>query len=307
MISSKKETYGNSMVADCPVESTTEEKNNNRNVRLRNPVRKKLDNNIRHQKNMRALFANLSKVAKEGTEEEKKNARAEACKRLEYLLRSIIKTHFFSYIQADPQLYDDLMVAAQCGIIQSLPGYDPSKGLPSTYFYPRIVHEMVEENCIVKHGVSVKNFIIRRKMFEIDRAFEKWGRVPTLADYSLLTGNSINVIRNTRTLWEIGNAKLENTEFKLDQIAGKRNLHYMDPETVYLNKAEILLINNKIAQKFTDSQQEIFSYYRNGIKPAGIAKIVNKTEDSIRTVIESCRNTLKYDPDIREMFDLNEY
>lgn len=299
--------FGEEMV-DCPMDGVSKRGTCDRRTETKNKNQhnRPILNNIPFRNGTRELFAELSKIAKDGTEIEKKGAREEACNQLEYFLRSIIKTHFVSYIQTDPEYYNDLMIAGQCGIIQSLPGYDPDKGMPTTYFYPRIMHEMVLENSLLKHGVSVKSFIIRRKMFKIDSMFEAWGRIPTTADYSLLTGESINVINNLRFLWEVGNPVREPDELKIEQSAGMSNSYYMNPERAFLNKTAMKLLRDKVNQKFMIKDQEIFRCHIKGMKAAEIAKKIGKKEDYIRSVIESCCNALKYDPDIREMFDLYE-
>lgn len=259
------------------------------------------------QKKSRELFSRLAQTAREGSEHEKKAAREVACKRLEKYIHSMIRHRYESYLN-EQGYYDDLMLAAQCGIIEGLPKYDPKRGLPLTYFHPLIKQEMARETCLMRHGITTAHRTIQRKMEDVDRNFERWGKVPTAADYAIMTGKSIQVIENVLQSAAIGAAQLEDESFALDNVSGDPVLsQYINPETAYIQKTALKLLYSKMEQKFSEKDWVIFRHYLDGERPTQIARILGQTEDRVRTSIETCRKSLKYDPEIRNMFELDNY
>lgn len=259
------------------------------------------------QKKSRELFARLAQIAREGSEDEKKAAREEACQKLEKYIHSIIRHRYASYLN-EPGYYDDLMIAALCGIIEGLPKYDPERGLPLTYFHLLIKNEMTRETCLMRHGITTAQRTIQHKIEEVDKNFEKCGRVPTVADYAVMIGKSIEIIENVLQSAAIGAAQLEDESFDLENVLGNPVLsHYINPETAYIQKTALKLLFTKMEQKFSEKDWAIFRHYLDGERPSQIATILGQTVDHVRTSIETCRKRLKYDPEIRNMFELDNY
>ena len=124
----------------------------------------------------------------------KKLALEGACRELEFFIINMINRKFSTYTRKDPEFYEDLLQAGRLGIILSLPKYDPDKSMPTTYFFPAIMHEMTALTNGMKHDAKSRIAALKRKMQEVDKKFEGYDRTPSLHDYAYNMGKSFNCI-----------------------------------------------------------------------------------------------------------------
>ena len=124
----------------------------------------------------------------------KKLALEGACRELEFFIINMINRKFSTYTRKDPEFYEDLLQAGRLGIILSLPKYDPDKSMPTTYFFPAIIHEMTALTNGMKHDAKSRIAALKRKMQEVDKKFEGYDRTPSLHDYAYNMGKSFNCI-----------------------------------------------------------------------------------------------------------------
>jgi hypothetical protein len=97
----------------------------------------------------------------------------------------MINRKFRTYTEKDPEFYEDLLQAGRLGIILSM---------PTTYFFPAIMHEMTALTNGMKHDAKSRIAALKRKMQEVDKKFEGYDRTPSLHDYAYNMGKSFNCI-----------------------------------------------------------------------------------------------------------------
>ena len=108
-----------------------------------------------------------------------------AQKALQFFIISMINRKFRTYTEKDPEFYEDLLQAGRLGIILSM---------PTTYFFPAIMHEMTALTNGMKHDAKSRIAALKRKMQEVDKKFEGYDRTPSLHDYAYNMGKSFNCI-----------------------------------------------------------------------------------------------------------------
>ena len=114
-----------------------------------------------------------------------KRRNEEAQKALEFFIISMLNRKFHTYTEKDPEFYEDLLQAGRLGIILSM---------PTTYFFPAIMHEMTALTNGMKHDAKSRIAALKRKMQKVDKKFEGYDRTPSLHDYAYNMGKSFNCI-----------------------------------------------------------------------------------------------------------------
>lgn len=143
---------------------------------------------------VRERFRRYATDAASGNNTEKKLALEGACRDLEFFIISMINRKFRTYTAKDPEFYEDLLQAGRLGVILSLPKYDPDKSMPTTYFFPAIMHEMTALTNGMKHDAKSRTVALKRKMLEVNKKFEEYDRTPSLHDYAYNLGKSFHCI-----------------------------------------------------------------------------------------------------------------
>ena len=138
----------------------------------------------------------------------KKLALEGACRELEFFIINMINRKFSTYTRKDPEFYEDLLQAGRLGIILSLPKYDPDKSMPTTYFFPAIIHEMTALTNGMKHDAKSRIATLKRKMQEVDKKFEGYDRTPSLHDYAYNLGKSFHCITDALAQIKASDARI---------------------------------------------------------------------------------------------------
>lgn len=150
----------------------------------------------RDAQQIRERFRRYVTDAVSGNDMVKKLALEGACRDLEFFIISLINRKFRTYTEEDPEFYADLLQAGRLGVILSLPKYDPEKSMPTTYFFPAIMHEMTTLTNSMKHNAKSHIATLKRKLQEVDKNFERYNRTPSMHDYAYNMGNSFHCIMN---------------------------------------------------------------------------------------------------------------
>lgn len=255
----------------------------------------------------RMRYARLAIMARTGTEEEKKQAKEEACLYMKGFVRDFIRHSFRTYVEKDPDYADDLEQEAYFNIMKYLPDYDPEKGLPSTFFSRNILSAMVGVTNQLKHSISSSDAAMLRKIKKIDAEFEKIGRKPDIADYIVETGETMSKIRSVLRMMSIDkNTHLEAIEDFNDFIGGDPavNSMYETPENRVIKKIMFESILRRMHELFP--REEISIFLRNAIDDESIPTIAKTigngpADDRVRRTIEKIRHAIAYDAEIRSL------
>lgn len=105
---------------------------------------------------------------------------------------------FSSFYRNDMSFRDDLIAAGNEGIIRGLRNYDTKKGMPTTYFYYPIIHEMyvLVKKTYGKNKSSMQNHLISDE--DIERVDEKNRNVDSEASISGVEVQTISRDQATR-------------------------------------------------------------------------------------------------------------
>lgn len=254
----------------------------------------------------RMRYARLANIARTGTEEEKKQAKEEACLYMKGFVRDFIGHSFRTYVEKDPDYAEDLEQEAYFNIMKYLPDYDPEKGLPSTFFSRNILSAMVGITNQLKHSKSSSDAALQRKIKKINAEFEKIGRKPDLADYIVETGETMSKIRAVLRMMNIVNTHLEAIEDFDAYIGGDPavNSMYETPENRVIKKIMFESVLRRMHELFP--QEEISIFLRNAINDESIPAIAKdigngSVDDRVRRTIEKIRHAIAYDAEIRSL------
>lgn len=255
----------------------------------------------------RMRYARLAEMARSGTEEEKKQAKEEACLYMKGFVRDFIKRSFRTYVEKDPGYADDLEQEAYFNIMKYLPDYDPEKGLPSTFFSRNILSAMVMSTNQMKHSISSADAALQRKIKKINIEFEKFGRKPDIADYMVETGETMSKIRSVLRMMNIDKSThLEAIEEYDQLIPGDpaANSMYETPENLVMKKIVFESILRRMHELFP--QEEVSIFLRNAIFNESIPTIAknmgnSSVDDRVRRTIEKIRHAIAYDAEIRSL------
>lgn len=255
----------------------------------------------------RQRYARLAELARNGTEEEKKQAKEDACLYMKGYVRDFINRSFKTYVEKDPQYAEDLEQEAYFNIMKYLPDYDPQKGLPSTFFSRNILSAMVGTTNQMKHSISSSDAALQRKIKKVKKEFEKIGRKPDIADYMIETGETMSKIRSVLRMMDIDkNTHLEAIEEYDQLIPGDPSVNsmYESPESHVIKKIMFESVIQRMHELFP--KEEINIFLRNAIGDETIPTIARaigdgSADDRVRRTIEKIRHAIAYDAEIRSL------
>lgn len=255
----------------------------------------------------RQRYARLAELARNGTEEEKKQAKEDACLYMKGYVRDFIKRSFRTYVEKDPQYAEDLEQEAYFNIMKYLPDYDPKKGLPSTFFSRNILSAMVGTTNQMKHSISSSDAALQRKIKKVKKEFEKIGRKPDIADYMIETGETMSKIRSVLRMMDMDkNTHLEAIEEYDQLIPGDPSVNsmYESPESRVIKKIMFENVIRRMHELFPTEEINIF--LRNAIGDETIPTIAKaigdgSADDRVRRTIEKIRHAIAYDAEIRSL------
>jgi len=233
----------------------------------------------------------------------KKAALEGACRELEFFMTNVINRKFSTYTKKDPDFFDELLQAGRLGIILSLPKYDAEKSMPTTYFFTAIMHEMTALVNCMKHGTKSHMATLKRKVQEVDKTFEKYGRTPSLHDYVYCTGSSFNRILNVLAQMTAGNATISIDD--PDNASSIDNLSSAcSPEEIAASKVEAGRII-QLAREIEPDEVIVRCFIKSSIDMANasyLAEKYNRSPSEITDGILRLKNRLKNHKDVRRLY-----
>lgn len=250
-------------------------------------------------------FTRLVEMYKSGDDLKQAAAIEEACSYLKGFAMKIARRKFWTYLEKDHTYLDDLMSVANIGIIKGFETYNPQQSLPTTWFGLYIHHEMVSETNRMKHEIKSQKAAVKNKILEIKKKYQERGVEPTEADYAFELDLSLSLIKNT--LEELKNNTIKKNiddEGMVEKIPGDpdRDSYFDTPENIVSRRFAEEFVFKKMKVLFSEKEEQIFMLYLRGEKYQEIATMLGEAEDKIRRIVESCRNSLKYDSEIRALW-----
>ena len=238
-----------------------------------------------------------------GNEAARQAAREGACRDLEFFIMNIITRKFSTYVGNDRSFYEDLMQAGRMGIIMALPKYDPDRSMPTTYFFNAIRHEMVLQANLMKHGARTHTSATRRKIEEVDRMFEKYGRRPALHDYMYSIDCPFG-----RIMDGLAEMKAESTGMGVDTqetgpLADSLSSMRSPEESAISNMNYSKII--QVARELEPREEIIQCFLElsdSRIKTSELSQKYGLSPSEITEGVSNLKNLLRYNPDIRKMY-----
>lgn len=252
--------------------------------------------------NLQEQFRQIMKLEAGESEATRRKIKDEVCRLLDPKICQLIRRRFRTYLCSDPDFFWDLKAAALCAVMEKLPEYDPLKGEPFTYFYPYIMHELVDETSRMKHGVHGAFFSAQKRMIKIRKDYEDSNRSPDIADYACAMGLPLQSVRNLLIESSMKTISLDGLLCDITPGDGEVNGRYLSPEEIMIRRDSFAFLLNKINMKFSALEKVIFFMYLDGLRAAEIGRRIGKSNDQILRVIESCRHTLQFDLEIRDYY-----
>ena len=150
----------------------------------------------------------IMKKYNEGGEEDRKAAAEEMIGVLESYILNIITKNYYTFTRKH---MDDLLGQAYLGVMKGMPGYNPDKGKPTTWFSKYILHELTAYTTYLSNN-SQHYSNAWKKVSECINKRAKKGLGCTETDIYLETGIPIKTIRKCLALQEISTVSLSASE-----------------------------------------------------------------------------------------------
>lgn len=234
------------------------------------------------------------------TERERQDAYEEALFFLRDLVKSFIKRKYSSYLKNDPSFFYDLFQSSMETIISYIPGYDPSKGSPGTYFSLAIQNALYTET-LKKAGRNRPQNQLIRKMKSLIDEYEKCGKTPTIESISKDLGKTPKQVRDILCLIGISEAtcldELNGYQDSIFSGDASRNEDYSVPEEAVVEKVSSEELYEKLKERMTAKEAEILRCIYDGTSytKCGISK------SEYRAFIKKCTDIIANDEDIHSL------
>jgi RNA polymerase sigma factor (sigma-70 family) len=140
---------------------------------------------------VRDRFYQIMEDYHSGNTRKKEDALERAMKELEGFIHLIIKRSYSTYTK---KYFYDLLQEGYLGVAVGMQKYDPSKSMPSTFFYPYIKHEM--QGFITRNVDKTTSHYSTniKKINKVIAEFEERGIVYTNVDIALQTGMTLETV-----------------------------------------------------------------------------------------------------------------
>ena len=252
---------------------------------------------------IRENFRGYVRDVNSGDDAAKRAAQEGACRDLEFFIISIVSRKFSTYVEKDREFFEDLVQAGRIGVITALPKYNPDKGMPTTYFFKQILHEMTSQVNTMKHDTKSYVATTKKKIQEVDRQFAKYGRTPTLHDYVYIINSPFHRITNALAELKAGNTKtsIDDPEAVLlsDRQSAMRGPEESAISNVNFNR--LLEIAHELEPR--DEIIQCFIEMCDGkVKTAELAEQYGLPASEIMEGVNNLKNLLRYHPEMRRMY-----
>lgn len=162
----------------------------------------------------------------------------------------VIKKHFSRYEEFHMDLFQEGVV----GILKGIDSYNPSRGKPTTYFHPYIIHEMFE---FIAININRTSNYYTRKIIDVRHAmdlFESSGKGWSARDISEYTDIPLNTVKNA--LMIIDSSKEISYDDEAFQIVNQLS---MSPEEQVISNECRQAIREILSSKLTKLEMVILA------------------------------------------------
>lgn len=222
---------------------------------------------------------------------------------LEPYVKSIITQRFSTYVETDSRFREDLLQAGRIAILETLPKYAPEKSMPTTYFYEPIKHNMVVQVNRMKYDIKSHVATAKKKMREVDRRFEKYGRTPALHDYAYSMGLSLRRISSIRAEQRAGDIMISMDDPNEMPLADQQSI-VCGPEESFISNVNIREII-RIAYELEPRKEIVQCFLKLRCSEAEVAELAARyglSRSEIKAGIRNLEKHLRNHPKIQEMY-----
>ncbi len=252
---------------------------------------------------IRENFREYVRDANSGDDAAKRAAQEGACRDLEFFIISIVSRKFSTYVEKDREFFEDLVQAGRIGVITALPKYNPDKGMPTTYFFKQILHEMTSQVNTMKHDTKSHVATTKKKIQEVNRQFAKYGRTPTLHDLVYHTGYPFHRIISALAEMKAGNTKTSIDDPEAAPLADRQSAMHGPEESAIssVNFNRLLEIARELEPR--EAIIQCFLEMCDGkVKTSELAKQYGLAASEITEGVNNLKNLLRYHPEMRKLY-----
>ena len=244
---------------------------------------------------VRERFYQIMEDYHSGNEAKERDALERAMKELEGFIHLIIKRSYSTYTK---KYFYDLLQEGYLGVAVGMQKYDPSKSMPSTFFYPYIKHEM--QGFITKNVDKTTSHYSTniKKINKVIAEFEERGILYTNVDIALQTGMTLETvdqsmaIRKYRDEVHIDACPVNIIDNEMEENRRKT------PEDELIAEETTKTIHRTIATLLTDDEITVLQYHfglfdTDPISEGEIAKRVQMPKDKVKRLLNRAIRKLR--------------
>ena len=244
---------------------------------------------------VRDRFFQIMEDYHSGNSVKQKDALERAMKELEGFIHLIIKRSYSTYTK---KYFYDLLQEGYLGVAVGMQKYDPSKSMPSTFFYPYIKHEM--QGFITRNVDKTTSHYSTniKKINKVITEFEERGIAYTNVDIALQTGMTLETvdqsmaIRKYRDEVHIDACPVNIIDNELEENRRKT------PEDELIAEETTQTIYRTIATILTEDEISVLQYRfglfdTDPISEGEIAKKVQMPKDKVKRLLNRAIRKLR--------------
>lgn len=252
---------------------------------------------------IRENFRKYVEDVNSGNEAARQAAQEGACRDLEFFIISILSRKFSTYVEKDRGFFEDLVQAGWMGIIAALAKYNPDKGMPTTYFFPHILHEMTSQVNLMKHDTKPHMAATKKKILEVNQQFAKYGTEPSIHDYAYHLDIPFHRIINTLAEMRAGNTKVSIDDPEAVPLADRQSTMRGPEESAIssFNFSQLMEIARELEPK-EEIIQCFIEMCDGNVKAAELAERYSLPASEISEGVKNLKNRLRYHPRMRELY-----
>lgn len=232
---------------------------------------------------------------------EKQDAREEALLYMRDFVKNLISKKYSSYISKDPSFYDDLFMSSMESIITYLPGYDPEKGAPTTYFGLAVKNALYTETTR-KFGKNSPQALLSRRVQGVVNKYENNGKTPTVKEIADELDKTEKQIRDILCLIGLSGAScLDNVRGYQDGILSgnaDNDESYRSPEDIVVENISHDELISRIEQSLSPVELTVF---RSCILDNRKYGEFNVKKNDYRKLLRKVKNIILNDEEILEI------
>lgn len=258
------------------------------------------DDNVRYDKNLsfeerRQKFVNIMNDYHSGNEKKKQQAIYMATRELEGFIRKIIQRKYSTYAK---KYFRDLMQEGNIGIMVGMEVYDATKGMPTTFFYKYIIHEIqgfitaTIDKTTPHYSTNIK------KINKVIDEFNERGIKYTKTDIATQTGMTIETVEQSMAIRKRRDeVHIEACQTNIidENILNDR---FPTPEAAMMEKEEQELIDKVLNNYLTAEEIEVLEltfgiHGKTVISETDIAKMKEIPKDKVKRILNSAIKKLR--------------